>query len=217
MTGNQPAPDTGGQDFDPGWPLRTENAVRDTARTRMSLPGDQPTLPGTEPALVPGTHPVAVRVFPGLLEQAPGAYRWARAVIAAGGSGADPDDARLAVAELFANAVLHTRSGGRGGLVTVALTTDALVHVHDFGAGRPCPGLSGRPRAGDPAREDGGRGLLLVVGLCPGVLHMPAAWCDAGGPDDPAVTAAGCCTVARLVPAQRGTGQAGEAGGDRHD
>lgn len=174
-----------------------------------ALSGDCPTLPDIDlvPTLVAGARPVAVRVFPGLLEQAPGAHRWGRAVVAAGGSGVDPEDARLVLAELFANSVLHTRSGRAGGLVTVAITADGMVHVHDLGAGRPCPGLAGQSAPDASVREDGGNGLTLVTALCTGVLHMPAAWCEAGGPDDPAVAASGCCTIARLATGAAGTGR----------
>jgi hypothetical protein len=84
--------------------------------------------------------------------------------------------------------------------VTVAVTADGVVHVHDYGTTGPCPGLAaGPPPAGDP-REDFGRGLKVVAALSAGLAHLPAAWCPAGGPDDPAVAAGGCCTCCRLAP-----------------
>jgi anti-sigma regulatory factor (Ser/Thr protein kinase) len=142
---------------------------------------------------------VAVRVFPGLAGQAREARRWVRALGSYRG-GLDPDVAELAVAELFANAVLHTRSGDEGGKVTVAVTADGVIHVHDYGTAGPCPGLAaGPPAEGDP-REDFGHGLQIVAALGTGPAHLPAAWCPAAGPDDPAVEAGGCCTCCRLAP-----------------
>jgi hypothetical protein len=32
-----------------------------------------------------------------------------------------------------------------------------------------------------------------------GLAHLPAAWCPAAGPGDPAVKAGGCCTCCRSV------------------
>jgi hypothetical protein len=117
--------------------------------------------------------------------------------------GADPDEAELITAELFSNAVLHTRSGGKGGKVTVAVTADGVIHVHDYGTDGPCPGLAtGTPPDGDP-REDFGHGLEIVAELCSGLAHLPAAWCPAGGPGDPATGAGGCCTCCRPAPRPR--------------
>jgi anti-sigma regulatory factor (Ser/Thr protein kinase) len=138
--------------------------------------------------------PVAVRVFPGQAEQAPHARRWVRALALAANSGA-ADDAELVLAELFTNAVLHTASGTRGGTVTVAVTADGVIHVHDLGmtGGLPCPGLT-RPR---PPRDghlrESGQGLLLVAAMSTGWVHLPAARCPAAGPGDTAA-AGGCCT-----------------------
>jgi anti-sigma regulatory factor (Ser/Thr protein kinase) len=72
------------------------------------------------------------------------------------------DDAALLVSELFANSVLHSRSGAAGGMVTVAVRNGGgviRVEVTDCG-GQGVPQL--RPAGGD---ADGGRGLGLVAGL----------------------------------------------------
>jgi anti-sigma regulatory factor (Ser/Thr protein kinase) len=132
-------------------------------------------------------------MFPGQPAQARGARRWVRALASAAGI-TDPGDAELITAELFANAVLHTRSGGAGGLVVVAVTADGVIHVHDYGTAGPCPGLSAAP-AGGPGES--GRGLEIVAALSGGLAHLPAAWCPAAGPGDPAVRAGGCCTCCR--------------------
>lgn len=149
---------------------------------------------GSVPALAGGTGPVAVRVFPGLPEQVREARSWVGALASAAGM-TDPGDPVLVLSELFSNAVLHTRSGREGGKVTVAVTADGVIHVHDYSPGQPCPGLSGHPAGG--AREDFGHGLKVIAALCTGPAHMPAAWCPAGGPDDPACEAGGCCTCCR--------------------
>jgi hypothetical protein len=107
----------------------------------------------------------------------------------------------LVTSELFANAVLHTRSGGAGGKVTVAVTADGVIHVHDYGTAGPCPGLAAQPSANGNLREDCGRGLEIVAALSAGMAHLPAAWCPVADPDDPAVAAGGCCTCCRPGPA----------------
>src|SRR6266700_3902942 len=87
--------------------------------------------------------PVAVRVFAGRAEQSGEARRWVRALVCAAGTGL-VDEAVLAVGELFGNAVVHTRSGLRGGTVTVAVTGGGVLHVHDLGSGGgwlACAGL----------------------------------------------------------------------------
>jgi len=156
----------------------------------------------TVPVLTGGTGPVASRVFPGLPDQAGQARRWVRALASHLG-GLDRDDMALVVAELFANAVLHTGSRGGGGKVAVAVTADGVVHVHDYGPAESCAGLAAGPET-DSTRADCGRGLEIVAALCAGLVHMPAAWCLAVGPDDPASRAGGCCTCARLRPAAPG-------------
>ena len=136
-------------------------------------PGQSPVRPGAAPVLTGGAAPVAVRVFPGLPEQAARARRWVRA-LASGPGGPDPDGLDLVVTELFANAVLHTRSGEPGGKVTIAVTADGAIHVHDYGAGGPCQGLAAGPRAAGGLRADYGRGLEIVAALCDGLAHLPA-------------------------------------------
>jgi anti-sigma regulatory factor (Ser/Thr protein kinase) len=176
-------------------------------------PEETRAVPGTVPVLTGGAGPVAVRVFPGLAGQAAEARRWVSALACRPG-GLDPADTQLVVGELFANAVLHTCSGEPGGKVTVAVTCDGVIHVHDYGTAGPCSGLAvGPPPEGD-AREDFGHGVAIVAALCGGLVHMPAAWCPAGGPDDPAAAAGGCCTCCRpgravpdLPPQEKETGQ----------
>ena len=103
--------------------------------------------------------PVAVRVFPGQAVQAAEARRWVRALACA----ADPlatDDAELVLTELFANAIQHTRSGSEGGTVTVAVTADRVIHVHDLGTTgqSACAGLT--------AAAPVGPGLVPRAGQC---------------------------------------------------
>jgi anti-sigma regulatory factor (Ser/Thr protein kinase) len=166
----------------------------------VTAPNAEETMTGQDKRapLTGGIGPVAVRVFPGLAAQVPHARRWVRAL--ASRPGREPgrtdlvDDLELIAAELFANAVLHTRSGGGGGTVTVAVTADWVIHVHDQGAGGPCPGLLA---VGGGVRDDFGRGLQIVMAISGGLAHLPAAWCPVGGPDDPAIGAGGCCTCCR--------------------
>lgn len=142
--------------------------------------------------------PVAVRVFPGRAEEAGQARRWVRALTAVFCAVA-ADDSELVVAELFANAIRHTRSGAPGGLVTVAVTGDGVIHVHDQGTAgsSPCAGLTdGWPADGSPL-ADSGRGLGIVAAVCAGWGCMPAARCPAAGPGDPAAQDGGCCAWCR--------------------
>jgi anti-sigma regulatory factor (Ser/Thr protein kinase) len=143
------------------------------------------------------SSPVAVRVFPGQAGQVRQARRWARALALAASPGAAAD-AELVAAELFANAVLHTASGAAGGTVTVAVTADGIIHVHDLGpaGGLPCPGLPGPRQPMDGRLPESGRGLLIVAALSTGCVHLPAARCPATDPGD---TAAGCCTRCHLA------------------
>jgi anti-sigma regulatory factor (Ser/Thr protein kinase) len=141
---------------------------------------------------------VAVRVFPGRADQAGQARRWVRG-LAAGVGPVACEDAELVLAELFANAIRHTRSGDAGGTVTVAVTADGVIHVHDLGtAGQPaCPGLGAAAPAGARLLEVSGRGLPIVAVLCPEREARPAAQCPAAGPGDLAVQAGGCCIACR--------------------
>jgi anti-sigma regulatory factor (Ser/Thr protein kinase) len=139
----------------------------------------------------------SARVFPGLAEQVGDARHWVRALIAAVCEDA-ADDAELVTAELFANAVKHTRSGDKGGLVTVAVTADGVIHMHDQG------GTNERsfPRPAALPDDDGklpetGRGLVIVAALCGGWEWAPAARCPAARPDEPAARAGGLCICCR--------------------
>jgi serine/threonine-protein kinase RsbW len=151
------------------------------------------------------TAGAAARVFPGRAEQAGRARRWVRAQAAACVFAADDMD--LAVGELFANAVRHTRSAVAGGTVTVAVVAVAggvIVHVHDLGAdgGVPCAGLALGPSGDGRGLRPDGRGLRLVAAVCTEWGAVPAAWCPAGGVGDPAAVAAGgCCIWCRLQAA----------------
>jgi anti-sigma regulatory factor (Ser/Thr protein kinase) len=72
------------------------------------------------------------------------------------------DDAALLVSEVFSNSIRHSRSGGAGGTVTVAVSAgDGLVRVKV--TDRSGPGVPELYRAGRDA--EGGRGLRLVAGL----------------------------------------------------
>jgi len=172
--------------------------------TAEALAGGRPeetgAVPGGVPVLAAGGGPVAVRVFPGQAGQAAQVRRWVRALASRPG-GPAPGDLALIAAELFANAVLHTRSGQAGGKVTVAVTAGGVVHVHDYGTAGPCPGLAAGPAAGGDGREDFGRGLQIVAALSAGLAHLPASWCPVTGPDDPAAAEGGCCTCCRPGPA----------------
>jgi serine/threonine-protein kinase RsbW len=141
--------------------------------------------------------PTAVRVFPGQAGAAGEARRWVRSLTAVAWA-APVDDVELVAGEPFANAVLHSRSGNEGGLVTVAVTEDGVIHVHDLGAAGPAPWAM--PTASLPdgrGLAEAGQGLLLVAALSGECGLMPAAQCAAAGPDDPAAEAGGCCAWSR--------------------
>jgi hypothetical protein len=137
---------------------------------------------------------LAVRVFPGLLAQGREARRWVRAQIP---PGPGADDMELAAGELFANAVLHTRSGGPDGTVTVLIAPDRTLHVHDLGTTGPCPARDGWPQG----RPGFGRGRVIAAALGTGLAHVPAAACPAAASAAPG----GCCTTWR--PAAQAPGQ----------
>lgn len=97
--------------------------------------------------------------FPGIACWVALARRWATDALMAAGH-QDLDSVRLVTSELVGNAVVHTRSGRPGGLVTVKVVEvgDALarIEVIDEGAATVA-----RPRrSGDD--ECGGRGLWIV-------------------------------------------------------
>jgi len=88
----------------------------------------------------------------------------ARAFVAGllGGSRDCGDTAALLTSELVTNAVLHTRSGGEGGTVTITVAhapDGILIEVTDDGSRDRSPVVGG-----DPCAEHG-RGLLLVQEL----------------------------------------------------
>jgi anti-sigma regulatory factor (Ser/Thr protein kinase) len=135
----------------------------------------------------------AVRVFPGSAEQAREVRRWLRSLAPCGeGPNEASHAAELAATELFANAIGHTRSGGPGGTVTVAVTEDGHIHVHDLGTGpgAPCPSLDPAPPGKN--REDG-RGLLVVAALCDDLTATPVAKCPIVAPG----AVGGCCVTCR--------------------
>jgi len=144
-------------------------------------------------------------VFPGEPCRVHDARRWAVALLAQ--AGADPAVAELLASELVTNALLHTRSGGPAGTVTVAVTRAGALHVHDLG---PVTGSCAGPGGWVPGtdREDFGKGLLLVAELAAGLFHGPAAACPLAWPGDPA-RAGGCCT--RCVPPAPEAAPAGAA------
>lgn len=160
--------------------------------------GDQVTDKGASPA----GETAAVRVFPGLPEQARLVRRWVLARLE--GRPVDKEAATLIADELFANAVLHTASGNAGGQVTVAVTADDFIHVHDQG-GAPAPGRD-FPLAGPSGLREGGQGRVLVTSLSSACGFTPADQCPAGGPGDPAPAAHGGCAWARPLPAAPGPG-----------
>jgi anti-sigma regulatory factor (Ser/Thr protein kinase) len=138
----------------------------------------------------------AVRVLPGHVENVRAIRRWVGTLAA--GAGCAAGDPELAVAELFTNAVRHSRSGA-GGVVTVTVATApgvVVVHVHDQGADDdkvPCVQAA--------SFGEGGRGLALVAAVSVHWGTGPVAWCRQAPPDDPSVAAGGCCVWCHLGPA----------------
>lgn len=141
-----------------------------------------------------GDDASAFAVFPGEPCRVQDARRWAAALLAQ--AGADPETGELLASELVTNAVLHTRSGGPRGTVTVIVTGAGALHVHDLGpVAGSCAGSGGWVPGAD--REDFGKGLLLTAELGTGLVHGPAAACPLAWPGDPAM-AGGCCTRCML-------------------
>ncbi|MFC4011444.1 ATP-binding protein [Nonomuraea purpurea] len=109
-----------------------------------------------------GTRFLSEVVTPGLDSSVSLLRRYVTLVLTAAGH-RDLDAVLLVLSELLNNAVMHTRSGDPGGLVTVEISGIgdrlARIEVTDEGAG-----TVPRPRqAGDD--EDFGRGLQLVEAL----------------------------------------------------
>lgn len=143
---------------------------------------------------------LTARVFPGRLEQTGHARAWVRA-LAAVACPAAADDAELAVAELAANAIAHTRSGRPGGTFTVTVGAGpdgVIIHVHDLGTGDGR--VPGPRRAADDSDglAEGGRGLPIVIALSAACGTRPVARCPATEPGDPAAGAGGGCAWCRL-------------------
>jgi serine/threonine-protein kinase RsbW len=148
---------------------------------------------------VAGPPPV-VRVFAGRPEHSGQVRAWVRALTAVACPAA-ADDAELAVAELAANAIAHTRSGREGRTFTVAVAAGpdgVTIHVHDLGIGDGrVPGPRRAADDGDHLAE-GGRGLPIVIAVSAACGTRPAARCPAREPGGPAAQAGGCCAWCRL-------------------
>ncbi len=143
---------------------------------------------------------LTARVFPGRPEQAGQARAWVRALAAAACPPA-ADDAGLAVTELVANAIQHTRSGRPCGTATVAVIAGpdgVTIHVHDQGADGKVP--APRPAADDgDGLAEGGRGLPIVLAVSTACGIRPAARCPVPVQHDPAAGAGGYCTWCHLA------------------
>jgi len=148
----------------------------------------------------------SAHTFPGTAVQTAGARRWVRAA-AAGMAGPDAADlAELGVSELFANAVLHSRSGQGGGTVTVIVACGAdgvRVHVHDQGA---AAGAVPRPRDASHDAESG-RGLQIVRAVSVAWGTCSVAECGCGDADHPAGVRSGRCTWFVCPQGNRGGGR----------
>ncbi|MGH3188201.1 MAG: ATP-binding protein [Streptosporangiaceae bacterium] len=148
-----------------------------------------------------------VRTLPGAAAQAAAARRWARAAV---GEMAGPDVADLAemaVSELLANAVQHSRSGQPGGTVTVIIAGGAdglTVHVHDLGAVRGTVPRPRHPAGQSDGLAESGRGLLIVAALSQASGSGPARDCQHAQASGPVAVADGGCAWFRLAgPADR--------------
>jgi anti-sigma regulatory factor (Ser/Thr protein kinase) len=145
------------------------------------------------PALGAELTPIlAAVIVPGSGEYVPFVRHWAGALAVT--VGCPGEDLELAAAELFTNAVTHSRSGDTGGEATVIVAAapgEAILHVHDQGGHN---GQVPRMKARRAARsQESGRGLLIVEAISLHWAAGPAACCAQALPDDPAVTADGCC------------------------
>jgi anti-sigma regulatory factor (Ser/Thr protein kinase) len=119
---------------------------------------------------------VWARIFPGRLDQAAQARRFARFLLA---ETPWADDAELIVSELAGNALRHTRSGGAGGrfAVEVALgracpgraADGVVITVQDNGGGGvPRIGGDGPPDTG----SEHGRGLAIIAAVATRLGHQ---------------------------------------------
>ena len=151
------------------------------------------------PHRVPMTGRPVIRVLPGVPESAAAARQVARQLLGDGHPAADT--AMLLVSELVTNSVLHSKSGGPGGTVTVAIcvgATSVLIQVRDDGGSSEPRLPTGQANviADAAASAEHGYGLLLVDALAEtwGTISTNASrvtWCrlavgdarSAGQPD----------------------------------
>ncbi len=150
------------------------------------------------PARAPVIAPTAV-VMPGSGDYVPVVRQWIGALPAT--AGYPGGELELAAAELFTNAVRHSRSGDTGGQATVIVATGArgaVIHVHDQGAGAgQVPHIKAQRAAG---LRQSGRGLHIIEAISVHWAAGPAARCPQAPPDDPAVAAGGCCVWCHIAP-----------------
>ena len=159
-------------------------------------------MPSGPLAVRPGRAVVialAAAVMPGSGDYVPFVRQWVGALPAI--TGYPGGELELAVAELFTNAVRHSRSGDTGGEVTVIVATGpagAVIHVHDQGAGAgQVPHIKAQRAAG---LRQSGRGLCIIEAISVQWAAGPAACCPQAPPDDPAVAAGGCCVWCHIAP-----------------
>jgi anti-sigma regulatory factor (Ser/Thr protein kinase) len=106
---------------------------------------------------------------------------WISAAVARHGCPVDPADAALAVAELFANAIMHGPPRGRVLVGYCLWSRGARIAVCDGGG-------PSTPRLGhSTSLAEGGRGLQVVDSVAArwGTFRLPGArivWCDFGQP-----------------------------------
>jgi anti-sigma regulatory factor (Ser/Thr protein kinase) len=142
--------------------------------------------------------PTAV-VMPGARDYVPFVRQWVGALPAT--VGYPGGELELAAAELFTNAVRHSRSGDTGGQATVIVGAGprgAVVHVHDQGSGTGQVPHIKTQRAG--GLRQSGRGLCIIEAISVQWAAGPAARCPQAPPGDPAVTAGGCCVWCYIAP-----------------
>jgi anti-sigma regulatory factor (Ser/Thr protein kinase) len=107
---------------------------------------------------------------------------WIRSAISRHHCPADPDEAALAVSELYANAVMHGPEGGKVLVGYCLWSAGVRIVVCDGGGGLTAP----RVRR-DAGLAEGGRGLQVIDALAAqwDTFRLPGAqvvWCDLGQP-----------------------------------
>ena len=119
-----------------------------------------------------------------VVDASPGQVRqvrdWIRAAISPD-SPVDPDEAALAVSELYTNAVMHGPEGGRVLVGYCLWPACARIVVCDGG------GLTAPQVRREASWAEGGRGLQVIVALAArwDTFRLPGArvvWCDLGQP-----------------------------------